>query len=82
LALRFYKELIIRVSSRDVDLLNSKSSFLALDILLLNRNKLRSIFAFKFLTFLKGNSRGTRVTESGVNFFFLVLIVKTGTKSL
>jgi len=80
--LRFYKELIVKASSKDIDLSNSKSFLLVLGILPLNKNKLRSIFAFKPLTSLKGNSRGARVTKSGVNLFSLVLIVKASTKSL
>jgi len=73
---------VVKVSFRDIDLLNFKSSLLALGILLLNRNKLYSIFIFKPLTFLKGNSRGARVTKSGVNPSSLVLIIKASTKSL
>jgi len=82
LALRFYRELAVKISFKDVDLLNFESSPLVLGTLLLNKNELRSIFAFKPLTSLKGNSRGAKVTESGVNPFSLVLIVKTSTKSL
>jgi len=60
-----------------VDLLDLESSPYTLGTLPPNRNKLRSIFIFKPLTSLKGNSRGTRVTGSS-----LVLIVKASTKSL
>ena len=81
-ALYFYKELVIKTSFKDVNLLNSKSSLLVLGTLLLNRNKLYSIFAFKFLTFLKDNSKGTGVTSSGANSSSLILMVKAGTKSL
>jgi len=81
LALRFYRELATRSSSKDVDLLNLESSLYALGTLPLNRNKLRSILAFKPLTSLKGNSRGARVTGSGADSS-LVLIVKASTKSL
>jgi len=80
--LRFYKELIAKAFSRDIDLSDSKSSPLVLSILSLNRNELYNIFAFKFLTSLKGNSRGTGVTESGINPSSLVLIVKASIKSL
>jgi len=52
-----------------------------LGILPLNRNKLYSIFIFKPLTFLKGNSRGIRVTSSSIDSF-LLLIVRASTKSL
>ena len=81
LALRFYRELAIKLSSKDVDLLDLESSSYALGTLPLNRNKLRSILIFKPLTSLKGNSRGTRVTGSSVDSS-LVLIVKASTKSL
>ena len=82
LVLYFYKELIIKISFKDVDLLNSKSSFLVLGTLPLNRNKLYSIFAFKSLIFLKDNSKGTGVTSFGANSFSLILTVKVNTKSL
>jgi len=58
----FYKELVVKTSSKDVDLSNSEFSPLVLGTLPPNRNKLRSIFAFKPLTSLKGNSKGTEVT--------------------
>ena len=82
MALRFYKELIIKTSIKDTDLLNSKSSPLVLGTLLLNKNELHSIFIFKPLTSLKSNSKGARVTGSSANPFSLVLIVKTNIKSL
>ena len=69
------------LSSKDIDLLDLESSPCTLGTLPLNRNKLYSIFAFEPLTSLKGNSRGAGVTGFGVNSF-LILIVKTGTKSL
>ena len=69
------------LSSKDIDLLNLESFPYALGTLPLNRNKLYRILAFKPLTFLKGNSRGTRVTVSGIGSS-LVLIVKASTKSL
>jgi len=47
LALCFYKELAIKTSSKDVDLLDLESSLLTLKTLPLNRNVLRSIFTFK-----------------------------------
>jgi len=81
LALCFYGELATRSSSKDVDLLDLESSPYALGTLPLNRNKLRSILAFKPLTSLKGNSRGTGVTGSSADFS-LILIVKASTKSL
>jgi len=81
LALCFYGEPAIRLSSKDVDLLDSESSPYTLGTLPLNRNELRSILAFKPLTFLKGNSRGTGATSSGIDSS-LVLTVKASTKSL
>jgi hypothetical protein len=72
---------VIKSSSKDIDLLNLESSLYALGTLPLNRNKLCSIFAFKPLTSLKGNSRGAGVTGSSVDFS-LILIVEAGTKSL
>ena len=69
------------LSSKDINLLNLESSPYILGILLLNRNKLYSIFVFKPLTSLKGNSRGTEVTGSSIDSF-LILIVETSTKSL
>jgi hypothetical protein len=81
-ALRFYGELVIKISSKDVDLLDLESSSLALGTLPPNRNELRSIFAFEPLTSLKGNSRGPGITGSGVDSSSLALIVKASTKSL
>ena len=81
-ALRFSGELITKIFTKDVDLLNSKSSFLVLGTLPLNRYKLPNIFIFKPLTFLKGNSKGTRVTSSSTDSSSLVLIVKASIKSL
>ena len=78
----FYKELVIKISSKDVDLLDLESSLLALGTLPLNRNKLRSIFAFKPLTSLKGTNRGPKVTSSSIDPSSLALIVKASTKSL
>ena len=82
LALYFYGELVIRLSSKDIDLLDLESLALALGTFPLNRNELRSIFAFKPLTFLKGNSRGAKVTGFSADSSSLVLIVKASTKSL
>ena len=82
LVLRFYKKLVVKASSRDIDLLNFKSSLLALGILLLNRNKLYSIFIFKPLTSLKSNNKDARVIGLKVDFSSLVLMVKANTKSL
>jgi len=80
--LRFYKELVIKTSSKDVDLLDLESSLLALGTLPLNRNALYSIFAFKPLTSLKGTNRGPRVTGSSIDPSPLALTVKASTKSL
>ena len=87
--MRFYKELAIKTSSKDVDLLDLESSLLdlessllALGTLPLNRNKLYSIFAFKPLTFLKGTNKGPKVTSSSINPSPLALTVKASTKSL
>ena len=80
--MRFYKELVIKISSKDVDLLDLESFLLALGTLPLNRNKLYSIFTFKPLTFLKGTNRGPRVTSSSINPSPLALTVKASTKSL
>jgi hypothetical protein len=82
LALYFNRELIIKISTKDIDLLDLKFSLLALGILPLNRYKLPSIFIFKPLTFLKGNSKGTRVTSFSTDFSSLILIVEASTKSL
>ena len=82
LALHFCKELAIKISFKDIDLSDLKSSLLALGTLSLNKNKLRSIFVFKPLTFLKGTNRGFGVTDFSTNSFPLVLMVKTSTKSL
>jgi hypothetical protein len=81
LALYFCGELVTKLSFKDINLLDLKSSPYTLGTLPLNRNKLYSILAFKLLTSLKGNNRGTRVTGSSTNSS-LILIVKAGTKSL
>jgi hypothetical protein len=81
-ALYFCEELVIKASSKDVDLLDLESSLLALGTLPLNRNELRSIFVFKPLTSLKGTNRGPRVTSSNINPSPLALMVKASTKSL
>ena len=70
-----------KLSSKDVDLSDLESSPYTLGTLPPNRNELCSIFAFKPLTSLKGNSRGAGVTSSSVDSS-LVLIVKASTKSL
>ena len=72
---------MIRLSSKDIDLLDLESSPYTLGILLLNRNKLYSIFIFKPLTSLKSNSRGTKVTNFSTDSSS-ILTVKAGTKSL
>jgi hypothetical protein len=79
--LYFYRELATKLSFKDIDLLNLESSPYTLGTLPLNRNKLCSIFIFKPLTFLKSNSRGTRVTSFSTDSF-LILIVEASTKSL
>jgi hypothetical protein len=81
LALHFYRELAIRPSSKDIDLLNLESSLYTSGTLPLNKNKLRSILIFKPLTSLKSKSRGARVTSSSIDSS-LILIVKASTKSL
>jgi hypothetical protein len=81
LALYFCGELVTGSSFKDINLLDLKSSLYALGTLPLNKNKLYSIFMFKPLTSLKGNSRGTGVTGSGINSFS-ILTVKASTKSL
>jgi hypothetical protein len=80
--LRFCEELVIKASSKDVDLLDLESSLLALGTLPPNRNEVRSIFTFKPLTSLKGTNRDPRVTGSSVNPSPLALTVKASTKSL
>ena len=80
--MRFYRELVIKISFKDVDPLNSKSSLLILGILSLNRNKLYNIFIFKLLTSLKGNSKSIKITGFNANTSFLILIVKASTKNL
>ena len=82
MALRFSKELIIKISIKGVDLLDLKSSLLALGTLPLNKYKLPNIFIFKPLTFLKGNSKGAKITGSGADSFSLVLTVEASIKSL
>ena len=81
-ALHFSGELIAKISAKGVNLLNLKSSLLALDTLPLNRYKLPNIFTFKPLTFLKGNSKSTKVTGSNTDSFSSVLTVEASTKSL
>ena len=80
--MHFSKKLIIKIFAKGVDPLNLKSSLLILGTLSLNRYKLPNIFIFKPLTFLKSNSKGTKVTGSSTDSSFLVLIVKASIKSL
>jgi hypothetical protein len=80
-ALHFYKELAVKTSFKDIDLLNSESSPLTLGTFPLNINKLCSISTFKPLISLKSNSRGLKVTGSSTNSSFLILIVEASTKS-
>ena len=79
--LHFYGELAAKTSFKDINLLNLESSPLALGTLPLNINKLYSIFVFKPLISLKGNSRGARVTGFSINSSSLVLTVEASTKS-
>ena len=82
MALYFSGELIIKISTKGVDLLNLKSSLLILSTLLLNKYKLSNIFTFKPLTFLKGNSKSARVISFNTDSSSLVLIVEANIKSL
>ena len=70
-----------KLSSKDINLLNSKSSLCVLGTLPLNKNKLYSIFIFEPLTSSKSNSRGTKIINFGTDSSS-VLIVKASTKSL
>ena len=70
-----------RLSFKDIDLLDLESSLYTLGTLLLKKNELYSILAFKPLTSLKSNSRGARVTSFSIDSF-LILIVKASIKSL
>jgi hypothetical protein len=79
--LYFYRELATKLSSKDINLLNLKSSLYTSGTLPPNKNKLYSILTFKPLTFSKNNSRGTKVTSFSTGFFS-ILIVKASTKSL
>jgi hypothetical protein len=81
LALYFCGELAVKISSKDIDLLNLESSSLALGTFLLNINKLYSVIIFKPLIFLEGNNRGPKVTSSSIDSSSSVLIVETSTKS-
>ena len=81
LALYFCGELATRSFVKNIDLLDLESSPYTLGTLFLNRNKLYSIFIFKPLTSLKSNSKGTKVTGSGVDSS-LILTVKASTKIL
>ena len=81
LALYFYGKLATRSSSKDINLLNLKSSPYTLKTLPPNRNELCSIFMFKPLTSLKGNSRDTKITSFSTDSSS-ILIVKASTKSL
>jgi hypothetical protein len=79
--LRFYRELAVKISSKNINLLDLESSPLALGIFPLNINELYSIFAFKPLISLKGNNRGPKVTNFSADSFSLVLMVEVNTKS-
>ena len=80
--MHFCKELATKTFSKDIDLLNSESSLLTLGTLLLNRNKLHSIFIFKPLTSLKSTNKSPKVTGFNTDPFPSALIVKASTKSL
>ena len=77
----FYKELAAKIFFKDINPLNLESSPSASGTLPPNINKLCSVFVFKPLISLKGNSRGARVTDSSIDSSFLVLMVKASTKS-
>ena len=79
--LYFYRKLAAKTSFKDINLLNLEFSLLASGTLLLNINKLYSIFMFKPLTSLKSNSRGAKITGFSVDSSSLVLMVKVNTKS-
>ena len=70
----------MRSSFKDIDLLNLESFLYILGTLLLNKNELYSIFIFKPLTSLKGNSRGARVTSFSTDSS-LILTVEASIKS-
>ena len=80
-ALHFYGELAVKISFKNVNLLNLEFSPSVSGTLPLNINKLYSVFIFKPLISLKSNSRGARVTSFSVDSSFLVLMVEAGTKS-
>ena len=80
-ALYFCGELVTRLFFKDINLLDLESSLYISGTLLLNRNKLHSIFAFKPLTSLKSNNRNAKVTNSSIDSS-LILIVEASTKSL
>ena len=80
--MHFSKELITKIFIKGVNLLNLKSSFLVLGTLPLNRYKLPNIFIFKPLTFLKGNNKSTKVTDSSTDSSSLVLMIKASIKNL
>ena len=80
-ALHFYRELVVKISPKDTNPLNSEFFPLVLDTLPLNINKLHSIIIFKPLIFLKSNSRGIKVTSFSIDSFFLILTVEASTKS-
>ena len=73
--------MVAKISFKDVNLSDSKSSFSALGTLPLNINKLYSVFIFKPLISLKSNNRGTGVTGFSINSSSLVLIVEASTKA-
>ena len=81
LVLHFYRELAAKTFFKDINLSDSESSSLTLSTLPLNINKLYSIFIFKPLISLKGNSRGVKVTGSSIDSSSLVLMVEASTKS-
>jgi hypothetical protein len=71
----------MKLSSKDINLLNLEFSFYTFYTLPPNRNKLYGILTFKPLTSLKSNSKSIKVTSSNTDSS-LILIVKANTKSL
>ena len=81
LVLYFYRELAAKISFKDINSLNLKSSLLISGTLPLNINKLHSVFIFKPLISLKDNSKSTKIISSSIDSSFLVLMVEASIKS-
>ena len=77
----FYGELAAKIFFKDINPLDLKSSPSASGTLPSNINKLYSVFIFKPLISLKGNSRGAKITGSSIDSSSLVLMVEASTKS-